>query len=246
MVAVATIRAAFALTWRTNPFLACRPQPRAGRLTAEEEKPDMSVRDTDVEEAWNGVPRGARLAPEPAAARRRCSAWARSQRRPCSVARRPSRPTRCRRAARRISLADLISKAQKEGTINTITLPPTWANYGEIMKTYQSKFKMKLTDAIPDGTSAQENQAVVSQKGSKRAPDVLDVGPSFAEIGRKQGLYAHVQGLDLVDDPGQPQGRRAARGSATTGASSRSASTPTSRRPCRRAGPISRTPPTRT
>ena len=58
------------------------------------------------------------------------------------------------------------------------------------MKKYQSKFKMKLTDAIPDGTSAQENQAVVSQKGSKRAPDVLDVGPSFAEIGRKQGLYA--------------------------------------------------------
>ena len=88
-------------------------------------------------------------------------------------------------------LADLIAKAQKEGTINTITLPPpTWANYGEIMKTYQSKFKLKLTDAIPDGTSAQENTAIVSQKGSKRAPDVLDVGPSFAEIGRKQGLYA--------------------------------------------------------
>jgi putative spermidine/putrescine transport system substrate-binding protein len=89
-----------------------------------------------------------------------------------------------------ITLADLIAKAQKEGTINTITLPPTWANYGEIMKTFQKKFKLKLTDAIPDGTSAQENQAVISQKGSKRAPDVLDVGPSFAEIGRKQGLYA--------------------------------------------------------
>ena len=74
--------------------------------------------------------------------------------------------------------------------INTITLPPTWANYGEIMKTYQSKFKVRLTDAIPDGTSAQENQAVRTRKGSKRAPDVLDVGPSFADIGAKEGLYA--------------------------------------------------------
>ena len=36
-------------------------------------------------------------------------------------------------------------------------------------------FGLKLTDTIPDGTSAQENAAVVSQKGSKRAPDVLDV-----------------------------------------------------------------------
>jgi putative spermidine/putrescine transport system substrate-binding protein len=86
-------------------------------------------------------------------------------------------------------LATLIAAAQKEGTINTITLPPTWANYGEIMKTFQKKYKLKLTDAIPDGTSAQENQAIISNKGSKRAPDVLDVGLSFADIGRKQHLY---------------------------------------------------------
>src|SRR6478736_5895824 len=64
-------------------------------------------------------------------------------------------------------LATLIAAAQKEGTINTITLPPTWANYGEIMKTFQKKYKLKLTDAIPDGTSAQENQAIISNKGSK-------------------------------------------------------------------------------
>jgi putative spermidine/putrescine transport system substrate-binding protein len=89
-----------------------------------------------------------------------------------------------------IPLATLVSNAQKEGTINTITLPPTWANYGEIMSTFGKKFKLNVTDAIPDGTSAQENSAIVAQKGSKRAPDVLDVGPSFAEIGRKQGLYS--------------------------------------------------------
>jgi putative spermidine/putrescine transport system substrate-binding protein len=149
----------------------------------------MSVRDTDIEEAWNGfleervsrqsllrraglLGMGAIAAPALLGGTQAFAA--------------ETLPT----SGKAISLADLILKAQKEGTINTITLPPTWANYGEIMATYKKKFKMKLTDAIPDGTSAQENQAVISQKGSKRAPDVLDVGPSFAEIGRKQGLYA--------------------------------------------------------
>ena len=73
---------------------------------------------------------------------------------------------------------------------NSSTLPPTWANYGEIMKTYQSEVKLKLIAAIPDGTSAQELSAIKSQKGSKRAPDVVGVGPSFAEIGRKGGLVS--------------------------------------------------------
>jgi putative spermidine/putrescine transport system substrate-binding protein len=106
-------------------------------------------------------------------------------------------------------LATLIAAAQKEGTINTITLPPTWANYGEIMKTFQKKYKLKLTDAIPDGTSAQENQAIISNKGSKRAPDVLDVGLSFADIGRKQKLYQPYKNANWATIPANlkdPQG----------------------------------------
>ena len=87
------------------------------------------------------------------------------------------------------ALATLIAAAKKEGSINTITLPPTWANYGEIMKTFQSTFKLKLNNSIPDGTSAQENTALTSLKGSKRAPDVVDVGPSFAQIGKTSKIY---------------------------------------------------------
>ncbi|HEY5101004.1 MAG TPA: ABC transporter substrate-binding protein, partial [Gaiellaceae bacterium] len=41
----------------------------------------------------------------------------------------------------------------------------------------------------PDGSSAQENQAIVSLKGDSRAPDVVDVGPAFAVSGTAQGLY---------------------------------------------------------
>ncbi|MDX6401133.1 MAG: putative spermidine/putrescine transport system substrate-binding protein [Gaiellaceae bacterium] len=87
------------------------------------------------------------------------------------------------------ALDTLIAAAKKEGSINTIALPPTWANYGEIMKTFQSTYKLKLNNSIPDGTSAQENTALTSLKGSKRAPDVVDVSPSFAQIGKTSKIY---------------------------------------------------------
>ncbi len=85
---------------------------------------------------------------------------------------------------------NILKQAKKEGQINTIALPPDWANYGEIMNTFKKKYGLKLTNDNPDGSSAQENQAVRSLKGDKRAPDVLDVGPSFAIDGANEGLYA--------------------------------------------------------
>jgi putative spermidine/putrescine transport system substrate-binding protein len=89
-----------------------------------------------------------------------------------------------------IQFTELVKQAKKEGTINTIALPPDWANYGEIMSTFKKRFGMKLTNDNPDGSSAQENQAVRSLKGDSRAPDVLDVSPSFAIAGANEGLYA--------------------------------------------------------
>jgi putative spermidine/putrescine transport system substrate-binding protein len=84
----------------------------------------------------------------------------------------------------------ILAAAKKEGAINTIALPPDWANYGEIMSTFQKKYGLKLTNDNPDGSSAQENQAVRSLKGDPRAPDVLDVNPGFAIAGANEGLYA--------------------------------------------------------
>ena len=83
----------------------------------------------------------------------------------------------------------LIANAKKEGHLNTIALPPDWANYGEIMSTFQKKYGIKITNDNPDGSSAQENEAVRSLKGDSRAPDVVDVGPSFAVSGTAEGLY---------------------------------------------------------
>jgi putative spermidine/putrescine transport system substrate-binding protein len=89
-----------------------------------------------------------------------------------------------------VSLKEWVAQAKKEGRLNTIALPPDWANYGEIMSTFQKKYGLKITNNNPDGSSAQENEAVRSLKGDSRAPDVLDVSPSFAQSGANEGLYA--------------------------------------------------------
>ena len=87
-------------------------------------------------------------------------------------------------------LALLVKNAKKEGHLNTIALPVDWVNYGELMSTFQKKYKIGITDDNPNGSSADENQAIRSLKGDSRAPDAVDVGVSFAILGANEGLYA--------------------------------------------------------
>jgi putative spermidine/putrescine transport system substrate-binding protein len=87
------------------------------------------------------------------------------------------------------NLAELVAAAKKEGKLNVIALPPDWANYGEIISTFQKKYGISITSDNPNGSSAQENQAIVSLKGDPRAPDVVDVSPTFAVAGTVSGLY---------------------------------------------------------
>ena len=91
---------------------------------------------------------------------------------------------------RSIKLTELVKEAKKEGRLNVIALPPDWANYGQIISTFSKKYGIPITSADPDASSAQENQAVRSLKGDPRAPDVLDVSPTFAIAGANEGLYA--------------------------------------------------------
>src|ERR1700691_976363 len=73
-------------------------------------------------------------------------------------------------------MAKLIAAAKKEGTLNVIALPPTWANYGNIIKTFTAKYGIKVNSANPDGTSQQEVNAIKQENGTAAAPDVVDVG----------------------------------------------------------------------
>jgi putative spermidine/putrescine transport system substrate-binding protein len=90
---------------------------------------------------------------------------------------------------RGFSMAELVKQAKKEHKLNTIALPPDWANYGEIISTFSKKYGIPIDNANPNGSSADENQAVRSLKGDSRAPDVVDVGPAFAVSGAAEGLY---------------------------------------------------------
>jgi putative spermidine/putrescine transport system substrate-binding protein len=98
-------------------------------------------------------------------------------------------------------LAALVKAAKKEGHLNTIALPPDWANYGEMMSTFQKKYGIKITNSNPDGSSAEENQAVQSLKGDSRAPDAVDDGPAFAISGTAQGLFAKYKNTQFATIP---------------------------------------------
>ncbi len=74
----------------------------------------------------------------------------------------------------------LVAEAKKEGTLNVIALPPDWANYGNIIKAFTDKYGIKVSSANPDGSSQDEINAVKQLGTQDRAPDVLDIGQSFA------------------------------------------------------------------
>ena len=95
----------------------------------------------------------------------------------------------------------LVKAAQEEGTLNVIALPPSWANYEEMLTTFSDKYDIKINSANPDGSSQDELDAVTSQKGQDRAPDVLDVGTSFAKQAAAQDLLAPYKVATWDDIP---------------------------------------------
>ncbi|HEX3802259.1 MAG TPA: ABC transporter substrate-binding protein [Solirubrobacteraceae bacterium] len=76
-------------------------------------------------------------------------------------------------------LAALVKAAKAEKTLNVIALPPTWANYGVEIKTFEKKYGIKVESFNPNGTSAQEIEALKQDKGRSSEPDVIDVGESY-------------------------------------------------------------------
>jgi putative spermidine/putrescine transport system substrate-binding protein len=89
-------------------------------------------------------------------------------------------------AAQATSAADfggmdgLVAAAKKEGELNVIALPPDWANYGTIIKSFADKYGIKVNSAQPDAASQDEINAANQQKGRSTAPDVFDLGQSVA------------------------------------------------------------------
>jgi putative spermidine/putrescine transport system substrate-binding protein len=85
----------------------------------------------------------------------------------------------------------LIAAAQKEGQLTVIALPHDWVNYGELIAGFQAKYGIKINELNPDGSSAEEMEAIKANKGNMgpQAPDVVDVGLKFGPEGVAQGLF---------------------------------------------------------
>ena len=75
-------------------------------------------------------------------------------------------------------MAALVKAAEQEGTLNVIGLPPTFANYGAILRAFSKKYDIKISASDPYGSSQQEISAV--KRGGSQAPDVVDVQSQLA------------------------------------------------------------------
>ncbi|NPC95780.1 extracellular solute-binding protein [Nocardioides sp. zg-DK7169] len=94
----------------------------------------------------------------------------------------------------------LVEAAQEEGELNVIAVPPTWANYGEIISTFEKKYDIKVNSAQPDGDSQDEINAAVQLAGTDRAPDVFDLAQSVALANTEMFAEYRVDTWDTVPE----------------------------------------------
>lgn len=85
---------------------------------------------------------------------------------------------------------DLIAAAKKEGELTVITLPHDWCDYGDVIDAFKKKYGLKVNELNPDGSSADEIEAIKANKGNTgpQAPDVVDMGLSFGPSAKADGL----------------------------------------------------------
>ncbi|MFI1159250.1 ABC transporter substrate-binding protein [Streptomyces sioyaensis] len=95
----------------------------------------------------------------------------------------------------------LATAAKQEGTLHAIALPRDWANYGALIDGFKKKYGIKVEVENPSGASQDEINAVTSRKGQDNAPDVLDLGSSFAQSAAQEGLLAPYMVTGFADIP---------------------------------------------
>jgi len=87
--------------------------------------------------------------------------------------------------------ANLVSACKAEGNMTITATPPNWANYGEIFADFEDTTGIKINSLDPNAGSADELNAIVSNKSNKgpQAPDIVDVGYAYGGIGKAAGDF---------------------------------------------------------
>lgn len=121
----------------------------------------------------------------------------------------PAQPT----AAPAMSEIDKLYEAAKaEGMLTTIALPHDWCNYGGIIEGFKKKYPgITVNELNPDAGSGDEIEAIKANKDNKgpQNPDVIDVGFSFGESAKAEGLlqpYKVATWADIPDGAKDPEG----------------------------------------
>ncbi|WP_234042250.1 ABC transporter substrate-binding protein [Streptomyces marianii] len=114
----------------------------------------------------------------------------------------PVEPSAATSAQEAGGMSRLIAAAKKEGALNAIALPRDWANYGGLIDGFEKTYGIKVTVDDPQGSSQDEIDALRSSGKRANAPDVVDVGDTFARSAVRQNLLApyRVAAYDSVPD----------------------------------------------
>lgn len=102
-------------------------------------------------------------------------------------------------------MAELVAAAEAEGMLTTIALPHDWCNYGGVIDAFKAKYpNIEVNELNPDAGSADEIEAIKANKDNTgpQAPDVIDVGFSFGDSSKAEGLIQpyKVSNWDTIPD----------------------------------------------
>ncbi|MFE7773494.1 ABC transporter substrate-binding protein [Streptomyces sp. NPDC057445] len=114
----------------------------------------------------------------------------------------PVKPSVASSAEEAGGMGALIAAAKDEGALNAIALPRDWANYGGLIDGFEKKYGIKVTVGDPQGSSQDEIDAIKKSGKRANAPDVIDVGDTFARTAARQNLLApyRVAAYDSIPD----------------------------------------------
>ncbi|WP_068718823.1 ABC transporter substrate-binding protein [Vibrio tritonius] len=96
------------------------------------------------------------------------------------------------------NVTTLIQKAQQEGTVNSVGMPDSWANWKGTWQDLNTKYGLKHQDT--DMSSAQEIAKFAAEKKNATA-DIGDVGFAFAKVAVSKGVVQPYKPTTWDDIP---------------------------------------------
>jgi putative spermidine/putrescine transport system substrate-binding protein len=86
------------------------------------------------------------------------------------------------------NIEEITKLAKEEGKVHLIGFPENWANYGASFDAFTEKYGLEVEVSNPDSSSAEMLEIARNLQGQSTLAAVPDIGPSFGQIAKKDGL----------------------------------------------------------